>query len=98
MFVTKAGAAAETVLDRVAFLGKPFFLVHDHWTHQQMLTSFTVPPDLRLAGFEPRWRGYECGLLDHYCKSRHQHDDCSDGSRRPGNDNDDDNEKNVGSR
>ena len=37
LFGTKASAAAEAVLDRDAFLDKPFFLVHDHWTHQQML-------------------------------------------------------------
>ena len=54
LFGTKASAAAEAVLDRDAFLDKPFFLVHDHWTHQQMLSSSRVPPDLRPAGFEPR--------------------------------------------
>ncbi len=42
---TKASAAAEAVLDRDAFLDKPFFLVHDHWIHQQMLSSSRVPPD-----------------------------------------------------
>ncbi len=54
VFGTKASAAAEVALDRDAFLDKPLFLVHDHWTHQQMLSSSRVPPDLRLAGFEPR--------------------------------------------
>ncbi len=54
LFGTKASAAAQAVLDRDAFLDKPFFLVHDHWTHQQMLSISRVPPDLRLAGFEPR--------------------------------------------
>ena len=53
MFGTEASAAAEAILDRDAFLDKPFFLVHDHWTHQQMLSSSRVPPDLRPAGFEP---------------------------------------------
>ncbi len=53
-FGTKAGTAAEAVLDRDAFLDKPFFLVHDHWTHQHMLSSSRVPPDSLLAGFEPR--------------------------------------------
>ncbi len=53
-FGTKASAAAKAVLDRDAFPGKPFFLVHNHWTHQQMLSSFRVPPDLRPAGFEHR--------------------------------------------
>jgi hypothetical protein len=62
---TKASAAAEAVLDRDAFPDKPFFLVHDQWTDQQMLSSCRVPPDLRPAVFEPRWRGTECGLLDH---------------------------------
>ncbi len=65
LFETKASAAAEAVLDRNAFLDKPFSLAHDHWTHQQMLNSSRVPPDLRLAGFEPKKRGNECGLLDH---------------------------------
>jgi hypothetical protein len=54
LFGTKASAAAEAVLDRDAFLDKSFFLVHDHWTHQQMLSGSRVPPDLRPAGFEPR--------------------------------------------
>ncbi len=45
LFGTKASAAAEAVLDRDAFLEKPFFLVHDHWTNQQMLSSSRVPPD-----------------------------------------------------
>jgi hypothetical protein len=62
---TNATVAAEAVLDRDAFLDRPFFWVHDHCTHQQMLSSSRVPPDLRLAGFEPRYRGNECGLLDH---------------------------------
>ncbi len=61
---TKASAEAEAVLDRDTFLDKPFFLVHDHWTHQQMLSSSRVGPDLLPAGFEPRERGNECGLLD----------------------------------
>ncbi len=65
LFGTKASAAAEAVLDRDVCLDKPFFLVHDHWTHQQMLSSSRVQSDLRLAGFEPRQRGNECGLLDH---------------------------------
>ncbi len=51
---SSASAAAEAVLDRDAFLDKPFCLVHDHWAHQQMLSSSRVPPDVRLAGFEPR--------------------------------------------
>ncbi len=54
MFGTKASAAAEAVLDRDAFLDKPFFLVHDYWTHQQKLSSPRVPPDLQPAGLEPR--------------------------------------------
>jgi hypothetical protein len=53
VFWTKASAAAEAVLDREAFLDKPFFLVHDQWTHQQMLSSSRVPPDSRPAVFEP---------------------------------------------
>ncbi len=65
LFGTKASAATEAVLDRDAFLDKPFFLVHDHWTHQQMLSSSRVPPDLRPAGFEPRLRDNKCGLQDH---------------------------------
>ncbi len=50
----KAGAAAEAVLDRDAFLEKPVFLVLFHWTHQLMLSSSREPPDSRPAGFEPR--------------------------------------------
>ncbi len=54
MFWAEASAAAEAVLNRDAFLDKPFFLANDHWTHEQMLSSFRVPPDLRPAVFEPR--------------------------------------------
>ncbi len=64
MFGTKASAAAEALLERDAFLDKPFFLAHDPWTHQQMLSSCMVPPDSRPAEIEPRCRGNECGLLD----------------------------------
>ena len=51
---TKTSAAAEAVLDRDAFLDKPFFLVHDHWTHQQMLSSSRVPARLAFSGIRTK--------------------------------------------
>ncbi len=54
LFGTKASAAAEAVLDRDAFLDKPFFLVLCHWIRQLMMSSSRVLPDLRPAGSEPR--------------------------------------------
>ncbi len=54
MFGTKARAAVEVVLDSDAFLEKAVLLFLCHGTHQLMLSSSRIPPDLRAEGFEPR--------------------------------------------
>ncbi len=51
---TTTGGAKASAAGEAAFLDKPFFLAHDHWTHQQMLSSSTVPPDLRPGELKSR--------------------------------------------
>ncbi len=67
LFRAKASAAVEAVLDRDAFLDKPLFSVHDHWTTTK---TTTVPDDVTADYMEDEILTVSCDVQ--LCQNDHE--------------------------